>query len=133
MIKLCYKEYPFKISLAACKSFFDKTGQDLQYIFLMYLDECKKTSGVDDLERMKLFYNVCTFETASHAIHALITDDSIPMAEIQDAMYRVSWLPSDRSDNMNEPWPLVMLDIAVQINDYFSINMPVKKKAIKEG
>ena len=131
MIKLCYKEYPFKISLAACKAFFDKTGKDLQSVLLMYLDECRKTAGMGDLERMERWHKVCDFETASIAIHSLITDDSIPMCEIQDSMFRVSWLPNERSDTLSEPWPLVMLDIATQVNDYFSENMPVKKKGIE--
>ena len=46
-------------------------------------------------------------------------------------MYRVSWLPSDRTDTLSEPWPLVMIDIANQVNSYFTENMAVKKKDLK--
>lgn len=135
MIKLCYKEYPFKISLAACKAFFDATGKDLQYVLLMYLQACKDSMDIDHLvDRMAFYHKVCNFETASYAIYCLIQTEnkSIPLAEVQDGMYRVSWLPSERSDELSEPWPLVMVDIATQVNEYFSTNMPVKKKDIEE-
>ena len=133
MIKLCYKEYPFKISLAACKSFFDETGEDLQLVLLRYLDVCQQTVGMDLIKRMALFHDVCKFEVASHAIYSLVQtkNKSIPLSEIQDAMFRVSWLPNERADTLSEPWPLVMLDISTQVNDYFAKNMPVKKKATK--
>ena len=133
MIKLCYKEYPFKLSLASCKSFFDATGEDLQSTLLSYLDACQRTTGMDLIARMSEFHKVCKFEVASHAIHSLVKaeDKSIPLSEIQDGMFRVSWLPTDRDDDLSEPWPLVMVDIATQVNDYFAKNMPVKKKDIE--
>ena len=135
MIKLCYKEYPFKISLAACKAFFDNTGKDLQYVLLSYLEACKDSVGMDVVSRMKFFHGVCDFESASYAIHSLVRSENknIPLSEIQDGMFKVSWMPSDRSDDLSEPWPLVMVDIATQVNNYFSDNMPVKKKDIKES
>lgn len=130
IINLCYKPYEFKISLAACKAFFDATGKDLQCTLLNYLQACQDSQGMDIVARMAYFHKVCDFETASHAIYSLVRTENknIPLAEIQDGMFRVSWLPSDRADELSEPWPLVMLDIATQINDYFSENMPVKKK-----
>lgn len=130
MIRLCYKEYPYKISLAACKAFFDATGEDLQSVLLEYLEACHRTSGMDLVKRMSEFYKICKFEVASHAIHSLVktANKNIPIEEIQDAMFRVSWLPSDRDDDLSEPWPLVMVTIATQVNDYFVSNMPVKKK-----
>jgi len=134
-IKLCYKTYCAKISLASCKAFFDATGKDLQCVLLMYLQACKDSAGMDNLiDRMAFFHKVCNFETASYAIYCLIQTEnkSIPLAEVQDGMYRVSWLPSERSDDLSEPWPLVMVDIATQVNEYFSTNMPVKKKDIEE-
>tara|TARA_R110002020_G_scaffold453005_1_gene667651 strand:+ start:2071 stop:2478 length:408 start_codon:yes stop_codon:yes gene_type:complete len=133
MIKLCYKEYPFKISLASCKSFFDATGEDLQSVLLSYLDICQSTQGESLIGRMSEFHKVCKFETASHAIHSLVKAENknIPLEEIQDAMFRVSWLPSERDDDLSEPWPLVMVTIANQVNDYFAKNMPVKKKGIE--
>ena len=132
-IKLCYKTYPFKISLAACKAFYDATGDDLQYVLLKYIDKCRDTSEMDLLSRMNAFLSVCSFETAAQAIYSLVRTEnkSIPLEEIRDGMFRVSWLPSDRTDDLSEPWSMVMLSIATQVNDYFSDNIPVKKKGTK--
>ncbi len=37
MIKLCFKEYGFKLSNLACKKFTDKTGLNLQTVFNEYI------------------------------------------------------------------------------------------------
>jgi len=132
-IKLCYKTYPFKISLAACKAFYDATGEDLQYILLKYIEASMDTKGLALLPRTAAFLAVVKFEVAAQAIFALVRTEnkSIPLDEIRDGMFRVSWLPSDRTDELSEPWPMVMLGIAVQVNKYFEQNIPVKKKDTK--
>ena len=132
-IKLCYKTYPFKIDLSACKSFYDATGEDLQYLLLKYIDVCRSTTEKDLISRMSAFLAVCSFEVAAQAIHALVRTEnkSIPLDEIRDGMFRVSWLPSDRVDDLSEPWSMVMLTIATQVNEYFASNLPVKKKGTK--
>ena len=134
-IHLCYKTYPIKISLASCKSFYDATGEDLQYILMKYIEACRDTVEMDLLSRMSAFLSVCKFEVAAKAIYVLVkaADDSIPLAEIRDGMYRVSWLPSNRSDELSEPWPMVMIDIANQVNEYFTKEMALKKKDIEES
>ncbi len=128
MIKLCYKEYDYKVNLAACKSFYEQTGTDLQHTLLLYLGACQKSTGQDLIERMATFHNVCSFDKAAKLIHCLIKqeDTSIPLAEIEDAMFRVSWTPTDQDSDLCQPWPLIMLDIASQVNDYFADNLPKK-------
>ena len=42
------------------------------------------------------------------------------LEEIQDAMHRVSWMPTESEDGLCEPWPLVMLGLATDANVYFS-------------
>ena len=130
-IKLCYKTYPFEISLAACKTFYDATGEDLQHTLLKYIDMCRTTVEMDLLSRMSAFMGIVKFEIAAQAIHALVKTESksVGIDEIRDGMFRVSWLPSERTDDLSEPWCMVMLSIATQINSYFEKNVPVKKKA----
>lgn len=134
MIKLCYKEYDYKVNLAACKSFYEQTGTDLQHTLLLYLGACNKSMGQELIERMATFHNVCSFDKAAKLIHCLIKqkDTSIPLAEIEDAMFRVSWTPTDQDSDLCQPWPLVMIDIATQINDYFADNLPKKKADTSE-
>ena len=132
-IKLCYKTYPFKISLAACKSFYDATGEDLQFILLKYIESSMASKELDLIGRMAAFLSVAKFEVAAQAIFALVRTEnkSISLDEIRDGMFRVSWLPSERTDDLSEPWCMVMLVIATQVNGYFEQNIPVKKKATK--
>ena len=76
-----------------------------------------------------MFHNLMTFKDASVLFYAVIKQSgaSIPLAEIQDAMYRVSWLPTESEDGLCEPWPVVMLELATEANTYFS--QIAKKKA----
>lgn len=132
-IKLCYKEYDFKLTLEACKNFYDATGEDLQYTLLKYTEACRHISVKDVLGSMVVLLKVCKFEVAAQAIHALVKtkNKNIPLDEIRDAMFRVSWLPNDREDDISDPWPVVMTVIARDINKYFNESIPVKKKATK--
>ena len=132
-IKLCYKTYNAKVSLEACKAFYDATGEDLQSVLLKYIDMCRSTLEMDLIGRMSAFMGIVKFEVAAQAIYALVRTENknIPLEEIRDGMFRVSWLPSDRTDDLSEPWCMVMLSIATQVNEYFAKNVPVKKKATK--
>ena len=129
MIKLCYKAYPFKLTLKACKVFHDQTGLDLQTVFMKYIAVCHKTANMELVERLVFFSELYTRDIASKALHAVISaeTDGIPLAEIEDATFLVGWVQTERVDGICEPWPMVMLDTALQINDYLSNNLPVKK------
>lgn len=134
MIKLCYKEYDWKISNGACKSFFDKTGLDLQTVFGDYIEASIDTVGKSIISRMQIFSRLYSRDVAAKALFSLIkpVNDGVSLAEIEDATYRVSWQISERPDDLSEPWPVVMYQTALQINDYFNANIP-KKKADTSG
>lgn len=129
LVKLCYKEYPFKISQKACKKFFEMTGLDLQTVFMKYISACVDTTGLDVTKRLIQFSELYSRDVACKALHCMIKeeDTSIPLAEIEDGTFRVSWIESKRDDDLSEPWPLVMLDVALQINTYFTENLNIKK------
>jgi hypothetical protein len=129
MIKLCYKEYPYKMSLKACKVFFDQTGLDLQTVFMKYIVACSETRDLTPMGRLVYFAEIQTRDIACKALHAVIKqeDGSVPIAEIEDATYRVGWAMSDDDSGMREPWPIVMLQTALEINDYFSSGEVAKK------
>ena len=129
MIKLCYKEYPFKMNLKACKAFYDDTGLDLQTVFMKYIAACSATSEMTLVERLVYFSELYSREIATKALHALIKQemDGVSLAELEDATYRVGWLQSERNDDISEPWPFVMLTTALDINEYFSGGADAKK------
>ncbi len=125
---LCYKSYPAKMSLGAMKHFKDETGLDL-WCTLMQFIECFSLSDKDPmLIRLRKLQEIIDFHTAAKLIHSLIRLESsgVPLCEIEDAMFRCGWLPSD-SDQEN-PWPLVVVDLAHKIDNQFS-DSSAKKKA----
>jgi hypothetical protein len=135
MIKLCYKEYSYKMSLKACKVFFEQTGLDLQTVFMRYIVACAESKDDSVMARMVRMSEIYTRNIACKALHAVISqeDKSIPLAEIEDATYRVSWMPNEKEDDISEPWPMVMLDLALQINEYFASGLSVKKTDTSEA
>jgi hypothetical protein len=78
-----------------------------------------------------LFHGLISFKEASFLFYSLIkeTDKSIPLCEIEDAMFRVSWIPATVDDaELCQPWPLVIVDLATQVSSYYS--ELDKKKAV---
>jgi hypothetical protein len=114
MIKLCYKEYDFKMSLGAMKQFKQATGKDLWCSLLLFLESFYAHKGGSTLSLCTRLYEVMDFETASHVFHSLInaSGDKVTLQELEDAMFRVGWLPSVRDDDFGEPWPIVMVALA---------------------
>lgn len=129
-MKLCYKEYPYKMSLGAMKQFRQETGKDLWCSLLQFIECYASTEGEPIVTRLRKLYEMLDFETASHCFHALIKaeDKSIPLIEIEDAMFRVGWLPTDRDGDMSEPWPLVLVVVAHEINKQFELDVKTEKK-----
>ena len=129
-MKLCYKEYPYKMTLGAMKQFKQNTSKDLWCTLLQFM-ECYAESKDDSLvARMRKLYDVVDFETASHIFHSLIRAESkdIPLQEIEDAMFKVGWLPTERPGDMSEPWPLVLVPLAHEINKQFEVDVNQVKK-----
>lgn len=129
MIKLCYKEYDYKLNLSACKAFHEQTGKDLTHTLLRYLDACRTTKNMETLQRLEYFFGIEKFDVIAKAFHCLIKQENknIPLVEIEDAMFRVNWIPNEEDSDLCEPWPLVMVDLATQVNDYYT--QMSKKKA----
>ena len=119
---LCYKQYSYKINLAACKSFYEQTGKDLNYTLLRYLEACRETVGLEAVPRLRHFFGLEDFDVIAKLFYCLIKQEQkdIPLAEIEDAMFRVGWMPTDEDGDMCEPWPMVVIAIATQVSEYYS-------------
>ena len=134
MIKLCYKQYPWKITGGSIRKFKEATGKDLMGFFSSYIVADIKKGDVSVFEYTEILRNVHSIEDATKALHCIITaaQDGIPLIEIEDAAERVGWTISDRPDDLSEPWPVEMLRVAHEINLYLNENIPLKKKAVTE-
>ena len=128
-VKICYKTYDCKLSAGACKYFTDKTGLDLQTVFGDYVEKSIELQGVSLISRMQTLSRLYNREIASLALYSIIKseNESVDLCEIEDATFRVSWQLSDRPDDLSEPWPIVMLQVGFDINEYFNNNIPKKK------
>ena len=63
-----------------------------------------------------------TFDVIAKLFHCLIVQEnkSIPLAEIEDSMFRVGWMPTDSDTDMCEPWPMVVTKLATDVSAYYS-------------
>lgn len=121
-ISLCYKEYDLKLNLAACKAFYEQTGKDLNYTLLRYLEVCRDGENQPTLVRLRTLFGVESFDVVAKMLTCMINqeNDSIPLAEIEDGMFRVGWMPSDEDGGMCNPWPLVVTKLANDVSEYYA-------------
>ena len=119
------------MTLGAMKQFKGATGKDLWHTLIAFLDDWMKSEKESTLSRCRGVYSVVDFGTAAELIHALVRTEnkSIPIAEIEDAMFRVGWLPTDLEDSNINPYPLILVSIAHQINESFSVEAEEVKKS----
>lgn len=120
---LCFKEYNYKLNLAACKSFYEQTGKDLNYTLLRYLNSCRESAKADTATRLQMMFGLEDFAVIAKLLHCLITQEhqEVPLEEIEDAMFRVGWMPTNSDTGKCEPWPLVVTLIATQVSEYYSL------------
>lgn len=102
------------MSLGAMKQFKQATGKDLWCSLLLFLQAFEVNKKKSALTLCTELYRVMDFETAAHAFHALFcaAGDKVPLAEIEDAMFNVGWLPTTAEHDYSEPWPLMMVALA---------------------
>ena len=108
----------------------------MQTVFIKYISEAANNRELSIPERLIAFSELYSRDIACKALHCMIKEvpsNSIPIAEIEDGTYRVGWLANDRDDDLSEPWSLVMVTTALQVNQYFMDNLHVKKSDTLEG
>lgn len=130
-VNLCYKSYPFKMSLQAMRDFKRATNKDLWFTLVSVLEVYFANLDKPVLTLLKALYEAVDFETASYAIHYLIKaeDKSIELEQIQDAMFRVGWRPVEDDDSeYRQPYPIVLVQMSKAIDSQLSDEVDVKKK-----
>ncbi|HBU52206.1 hypothetical protein [Alteromonas australica] len=135
-LRLCYKTYPFKMNLAAMRQFKTKTNKDLWFTLVSFLETYIANQSKPTITLMRALYQCVDFETASEAFHALVKqgDSSIELEQIQDAMFRVGWRPvEDEDSEFIQPWPLILVDVANEIDQEFRATVSDIKKKEQTG
>lgn len=123
------------MTLGAMKHYSGATnGRDLWCDMLHFMEVWNETGDEPLIARMRKVHSVLSFENAAHAFHSLIRGEnkSIPLNEIEDAMFAVAWLPTESMTDMSEPWPFVMVDCANAITKEMADFTAKKKLAATE-
>jgi len=120
------------MNLDAMRQFKAKTGKDLWFTLVSFLESYIENQDKPTLTLMRSLYQCVDFETASEALHALVKqgDNSIELEQLQDAMFRAGWRPiEDENSEFIQPWPLVLFDLANQVDTEFKEALgDIKKK-----
>lgn len=133
MIKLAYIDYPYKISIGAIKQFYDKTGLDLDNVLYEYLLAYREVpEGSDQIKQTALMSRVCSKVNAAELFHAIFQakNSCVSLAEVQDGMQRVTGRHNPDAEECSHPWPLVLVQLAYDVDEYNYNNIGgCKKKA----
>jgi hypothetical protein len=137
VIKLAYIEYPYKITNGAIKQFYDKTALDLDGVLYEYLLAYREIpKGSDDIKVTALMKRVCPKVLAAELFHAIFKAENscVSIDEVQDAMSMVSGRHNPEATECSHPWPLVMVKLAYDVDEYkFNNITSAKKKADLSG
>ena len=133
MIKLAYQEYDYKMSLAAMRQFKEATGKDLWHTLLSLIEANADAiaDGKTSLSGIVRLSEVIDFDTGAEVFRAMLTRENnakVSREDIEDAMFRVGWLPAKTDDGMTEPYTLLLLKMAIDVNA--QMNEQPKKKVI---
>lgn len=131
-MKLCYKEYDVRITIEDILNFKRKTGKDLYATVLGILAVFIETKGAaSEAERMAKLHSAIDFETASFVFsHCLkFGGYAVSVDEARDAMFRVGWRLHDDDNEWMQPYPLVLVELAFELDRQFGEVVEAKKKA----
>lgn len=127
MIKLCYQEYETSLTLGDFREFEKRQGNSLGF----YLGEAANafflTEGQSAMSRMQAIKRAVPFHVALD-IFDCVTDKGVTKQILEDAMWRVDWIPTERDGEMSEPWTAVLVDYALNGFTQYMTEITVEKK-----
>lgn len=131
--KLAYKSYECKPSLAAMKSFKEATGLDLWSTLIRYMTVFVNASRTGETldKTLAELSAVVDFVDAAQLFFCIAKQNnkSLTIDEIEDAMFHAGILKSDRADDMGEPYPFVMYQLALDVHNYHEQLAKTTKKS----
>ena len=79
-------------------------------------------AGDSTENRLTQLFGLESFFVVAKLFHCVIKQEQkdIPLAEIEDAMFRVGWMPTDEDSDLCNPWPLVVVSVATEVSAYYS-------------
>ena len=126
MIKLCYQEYSTKVTFDAHREFLSRRGQSLGYYIGKALLATYQSQDLIVYEQMQAIKEAVPYDIALD-IFDCITEDKVTKQELDDAMFRVDWIPTERDGDMGEPWTYELSKLATDYSKMYN-SLAVKKK-----
>ena len=126
MLKLCYQEYSTKVTFDAHREFLSRQGQSLGYYIGKALLATINSQGLSVIEQMGPIKEAVPFDIALDIFDCL-TDKSATKQILEDAMFRVDWIPTERDGDMSEPWTFELSKLATEYGKMYN-SLTVKKK-----
>lgn len=115
------------MSLGAMKSFHSLSGLDMWCTLLKFRECFYLGAEKPTITRLTELNGIIDFHTAAKLIHCLVKVENnfIPLAEIEDAMFRSGWGFSEDEDA--QPWTVLVVKLANDIDQEFEQSTPKKK------
>jgi hypothetical protein len=134
MFKLCFKSYDWKMSQGAIKKFKQDTGACLSYTLSCIAERWSDSTGLDQRKRLNSVMSVCDREKAAYVFFHLCNGSggNVPIEEFEDSIHRVGDFPNSLDDEWSYPWPIVLVKLIKDIEDYDRSNRPTKKTVTSE-
>jgi hypothetical protein len=126
MIKLCYQEYSTKVTFDAHKEFLSRQGQSLGYYIGKALLATINSQGLGIVEQMAAVKEAVPYEVALDVFDC-VTDKGATKQILDDAMFRVDWMPTEREGDYAEPWTFALSKLATEYGAMYN-GLAVKKK-----
>jgi len=124
MIKLCYQQYESSVTLAAHREFIKRQGNSLGYYIGKVIIAASSGQGQGVANQMALIAEAVPFGVALD-IFDVVTDKNVSKEELEDAMFRVDWIPTERDGDMSEPWTFELARLA---GEYSTIYNEISEK-----
>ena len=126
MIKLCYQQYESSVTLAAHREFLKRQGNSLGFYIGKTIIAAAGGQGLGVAQQMSAIAEAIPFGVALD-IFDVVTDKGVSKEEIEDAMFRVDWIPTERDGDMSEPWTFVLAKFAGEYSEIYN-EITEKKK-----
>ena len=110
---LCFKEYPFKMSINAMKEFERETGKCMWSTIVEFVAQYMTNRDQSVAVLLAKLGQVMSFQDTAHFLHCLAKQENskVSLSEIEDAMFHCGMSPNDAHGKQLQPWQLVATDV----------------------
>ena len=120
------------MSLGAMRRFKEATGKGLWSFLQGHINNYIKVSGGSVFDVCHKLHELSDFDDAAQAFYCMAKEcnSHLTLDEIEDAMFHVGWRPSERDDDMSDPYCIVLYQLALDVDASFEEIVSKKKSEV---